>query len=435
MNPVRDKLILCILVFALWVPSVFASDLSSSNFIIRDPVIGTSGGYSSSGSFTFFGAGNMNLSGFNTSATFIGRYGFLYFPFVNGAVLGAITNVNNINLSWTASTAGVGFSVSGYRTGQSVVSGGSYSFTSVGNVTSAIYASQPVGTYYFVVQTLDAFGAVIATSNEVSATISSTPPPPPLPSSGGGGGGNNPSTGITFSGRAYPGSRVFLLKDAQIAASTVAGGDANFKINLNSLSAGSFVFLLYAEDQAQRRSTLLSFPITLTVGATLDVGGIFFTPTIAIDKVEVKKGDNLTILGQSVPNGEITISVHSDPEMFVKTSSDKYGGYVYNFDTSILDMGAHLTKSKAKVTADISQFGRSVAFKVGTKTVFATAVAVSAVCNMRADLNNDCRVNLIDYSILAFWYKKVSPPASVDLNHDSKVDIIDFSIMAYYWTI
>jgi hypothetical protein len=35
---------------------------------------------------------------------------------------------------------------------------------------------------------------------------------------------------------------------------------------------------------------------------------------------------------------------------------------------------------------------------------------------------------------MAFWYKKPSPPAKVDLNSDAKVNIIDFSILAYNWT-
>ncbi len=50
------------------------------------------------------------------------------------------------------------------------------------------------------------------------------------------------------------------------------------------------------------------------------------------------------------------------------------------------------------------------------------------------DLNNDKRVNLIDFSITAYWYKRPSPPATVDLNNDGKVNLVDFSIMAYYWT-
>jgi len=50
------------------------------------------------------------------------------------------------------------------------------------------------------------------------------------------------------------------------------------------------------------------------------------------------------------------------------------------------------------------------------------------------DMNGDQRVNLIDFSILAYWYKRPNPLASVDLNKDGKVDLVDVSILAFYWT-
>ncbi|MEI6660211.1 MAG: hypothetical protein WCK91_02190 [bacterium] len=438
------KTILSLLFFGLFFGSVSASDISSTHFIISDPVIGTSGGYQSSGSFKMFGTGNSLFSALGSSVSFISDYGFLYFPFINSGVLGGSVNSSDVNLSWTASTAGLGFNVSGYKIGRSLTSGSGYTFNSVGNTLNVIYASQPAGTYYFIVQTLDGLGSVAATSNEVVLTVSSTVVPP-TQTGGAGGAGVPISTGAIFSGRAYPGSKVFLSKDGQLAASTVAGGDANFTISLTGLSSGDYLFLVYAEDQAGRRSTTFTFPVTLTSGATSNIGGIFIAPTIATDKDEVKQGDNLTIIGQAVPNGQVSISVHSSPELFVKTTSDKYGGYVYNFDTSVLDMGDHLTKSKASLSDApiISAYGRAIGFKVGDKNVYSqnpvstpeTPVVVNPTCGVKADLNNDCRVNLFDYSILAYWYQKPQVSSKVDLNHDGKVDLIDFSIMAYYWTI
>jgi hypothetical protein len=75
--------------------------------------------------------------------------------------------------------------------------------------------------------------------------------------SGGGGGGRfvpPPVTGVIFSGRAYPGSSVTLLKDAQIVATTVAGPDANFQISISGLSAGSYIFSVYGEESHYQRN-------------------------------------------------------------------------------------------------------------------------------------------------------------------------------------
>jgi hypothetical protein len=277
-------------------------------------------------------------------------------------------------------------------------------------------------------------GTLLCYSNCTFNTSSclTTPPPPPPPSGGGGGVPYFAPTTVIFSGKAYPKSVVTLLKDAQVVAQTVAGPDANFSITLTGLTGGNYIFAIYAEDKDGIRSSLLTFPVSVTYGAATNVSGIFIAPTIAVDKSEVKKGDNIAIFGQSAPQADIIISVNSEEEFFGKTISDKDGIYLYNFDTSFVDYGMHHTKSKASIgNQAVSGFSNVISFKVGTKNVFAK---LPAKCPKKADLNNDCKVNLVDFSIVAYWYKRPSPPKNIDLNGDGKIDLIDFSIMAYYWT-
>lgn len=257
------------------------------------------------------------------------------------------------------------------------------------------------------------------------------------PSGGGGGGGGGaviaPSgASVVFSGRAYPLSTVTLLKDAQIAVSTIAGPNSNFQISLSGLSAGSYIFSLYGQDKNGLRSTLFTFAVILTAGATTNVSGIFIAPTIAVDKSEVKKGDDISIFGQTAPQSDVTIIVNSDEEYFAKTKSDKDGLYLYNFDTSPLDFGNHSTKSKAASGGFASSFSSIISFKISTKNVLAPKITEERV--LKGDINNEGRVNLIDFSIVAYWYKRPLPPAKVDLNSDGKIDLADFSILAYYWT-
>lgn len=256
----------------------------------------------------------------------------------------------------------------------------------------------------------------------------------PVNSGGGGGGGGGgatvyiPEAKITFSGRAYPGMKVTVLKDAQVVASTVSDPAANFKVTVSGLSAGSYIFGIYSEDKEGRRSALLTYPASLTSGVSIDIGDIFITPTIAVDKSEVKQGDNIVIFGQSVPRAEVTISVNSPKEFFERTFADAGGSYLLNFDTSRLEIGQHFTKSKSAVGGTISSFGNIIGFAVGDKNVLTQKTAC-----MKADLNCNGRVNLVDFSIMAYWFKRTAPP-EIDLNEDGNVDIADFSIMAYYWT-
>ncbi len=51
-----------------------------------------------------------------------------------------------------------------------------------------------------------------------------------------------------------------------------------------------------------------------------------------------------------------------------------------------------------------------------------------------ADLNCDGRVDIIDLSILEYWYRSKKYSASKDLNGDKQIELGDFSVLAYYWT-
>jgi hypothetical protein len=249
---------------------------------------------------------------------------------------------------------------------------------------------------------------------------------------GGGGGIYTPPaiTQVNLSGRAYPLSKVTVLKDGQIAITTIAGPDAKFNVSLSGLSSGDYTFSVYGEDANQRRSTLFTFPVFITRDASTNIGGIFIAPTIAVDKSEVKKGDDISIFGKSAPSSTITIEIASEEE-FVKTQADKDGVYLYNFDTASLEIGSHTARSKSALEGKITSFGKTVGFKVGTKSVEAEEINQIPA---QGDLNNDNRVNLIDFSVAAHWYGRPSPPAAIDLNKDGKVNLTDFSIMAYYWT-
>ena len=418
-----------------------ADEFSSSGFKVLDPVV-LPGGYSSSAGYTNTGVITQIAIGTSTATSFNINAGFTSFPFVSSPVITSTAGDGQVALSWTAVIGFLGWTVSSYNVGQSTTAGGPYTYTSLGNVTSSTRTGLTNGTaYYFVVRPEDIFGNSIATSTEVSATPtggSSSPPPSPPPSSGGGSGGGGgggggtytPAPDIILSGRAYPLSKVVVLKDGQIIVSTIAGPDARFEVSLSGLATGDYNFVVYGEDNKGLRSNLFTFSIFLTSGVTTKVSGIFITPTIAVDKSQVKRGDNIAIFGQSTPEAEVTIAVNSEEEFFIKTTADKDGAYFQNFDTAPLAMGQHLTRSKAATEGEISPFGKAIGFLVATKNVlFARAEA-----SLKGDLNNDGRVNLADFSIAAYWYKRPSPPADVDLNGDDKIDLIDFSIMAYNWT-
>ncbi|MFA5023315.1 MAG: dockerin type I domain-containing protein, partial [Candidatus Paceibacterota bacterium] len=225
------------------------------------------------------------------------------------------------------------------------------------------------------------------------------------------------------------------------AATTKSGPDANFEIILSNLSAGSYNFSVYAVDNLGNQSVAQSFPVSLTASAAAVISGIFIAPSIAVDKQEVKQGDNIAIFGRSAPTSEVVISINSAKEIFAKAPTDGAGAYLYNLDTIDLEMGDHTAKSKASKSGAISPFGSTVGFKVGTQNILATnkPKPKPLICPPKGDLNNDCKVNLVDFSIAAYWYKRSLAGAIIQtekakLNGDGKINLVDFSLIAYYWT-
>jgi hypothetical protein len=329
----------------------------------------------------------------------------------------------------------LGVSISGYEVGVSSTSGGGYVFTNVGNVLSYNMTGLTNGNnYYVVVRALDGLANEVARSGQI--TIS-----PSGGASGGGGGGSGTSsgtasTGVLFSGYAYPLSQVVILRDGVIAAQTIAGADAQFSVKLTNIGVGSYNFSVYGTDNNGIRSASFSFPIFVSEGVTANVTGIFITPSIDTDKSQVKQGDDIVIFGQTVPESDVTIQVNSETQLFREVKSNTSGVYLYNLNTAPLEKGNHNTKSKTLLeNGQSSGYGRSVGFVVGNENIIKTPDA--GAC--RADLNEDTKVNLVDFSIAAFWYKKplneaIKTKEKSCLNGDGVINLADFSIMAFYWT-
>ena len=428
------KKIFFIVLVSIVFTAIAKADYSSTNYSVTGPVI-HSGSYGTSTNFGLVGSISQMSIGQSASTNFGVNSGSLYFPTVNTPALAVTAGTEQATLTWSAAVGALGLNVSGYNVGRSTTSGGPYNYSNVGNVLSnTVTGLTGDTTYYFIIQVKDSLGNIIATSTEVSGTPSSSGSPG---GGGGGGGGAEITAGVVFSGRAYPLSKVNILKDGQLALTTIAGPDSNFKATLSGLSTGNYTFALYGEDKNGVRSSLFTFPVFITKGVTTNIGGIFIAPTIAVDKEQVKKGDTISVFGQSTPNSNITININSEPEFFIQQKSDQSGAYLLNFDSSVLELGNHSARSKAILGNEISLFSNTAAFVVGSVNIFANQKA--QISFLKGDLNKDGKVNLVDFSIGAFWYKKqlgntIVPVEVERLNGDGKIDLVDFSIMAFNWT-
>ncbi len=347
-----------------------------------------------------------------------------------------------ITLTWTNNAAvDDGFSV------ERATSSGSFAVigTTGSNIARYVDNSVSAGTTYLYRVRAFLGAAYSGYSNEASATTPTVPPAPNSGGGGGGGGGGGPGgeyfyappatqTNVTISGLAYPGSQVFILKDGQQALQTVAGPDGRFTGTIGGLNGGSYVFIVYAEDAVGHRSNLFDFPVSIQPGDTTMVSGVFLSPTIQVNFQEVKRGSPLLVSGTAAPGSTVAIEIHSAQAFFYNAVADASGTYSATVDTAALSYGQHLAVAQASAGSQTSPQSQDQTFTVGAENVPEPQTAICPPNYSPGDLNQDCRVNLVDFSILAYWYGRTGFPSAYDLNGDGSIDLADFSIMAYYWT-
>jgi len=260
---------------------------------------------------------------------------------------------------------------------------------------------------------------------------------------GGGGGGTLPvlSSSVSFSGTAYPNAKIFLLRDGILVNTFFANTSGTFSYNLNSVTSASYRYTFYAQDARGGYSTHLVFPLNVTAGNSYQISNIFIPPTVYFDVAEIKQGDPLSFYGYSAANSVVFLEIKNTQTGVIfnaQAITNNDGYYLYNLDTANLATGTYEIRLKAKLGTNESDFTNIFSFVVGVKTI-EKPIDKDPRCPQKGDVNNDCRVNLIDFSITAYWYKRSISQEFLEieatqLSGDAKIDLVDFSILAYYWT-
>lgn len=259
---------------------------------------------------------------------------------------------------------------------------------------------------------------------------------------GGGSGGGSPGgltgfipgseeevvTKVVVEGKSYPHADVHILVDGKVIGIVRTDAKADFFFETTDVSPGVASFSFWSEDKDGLKSTLLSLTFRIISGAVTTITGVYIAPTIEVDKKSVRRGEDITVYGQTVPKTAVHVHINSEQEFIEELDSEDDGDYSLIFNTEPLDEDFHIAKAlfQLEVEGNIikSGFSKSVSFHVGS-------LEGEALCP-GADLNGDGRVNLTDFSILLFYWGTDNECA--DQNNDGKVDLIDFSIMMFYWT-
>ena len=247
----------------------------------------------------------------------------------------------------------------------------------------------------------------------------------------GGGGGSDVDLGdtiINVVGRAYPSRTLNFLLDSQSVGTVRSDNDGEFEFAIDA-SPGTVSLGIWTNDRNGVRSITLNNTFDVTQGAITNLNGVVLPPTITVDEQNVDPGDQVTVYGQSVP--EQTVELHVDQsELVLETTAAGDGDWSIVLDTNEISIAEHTLRARTitgspPLTTE-SAFSSSIQLFVG----------VDGQATTPTDLNRDGSINLIDFSILIFWWGTAGGNSnpSADINGNGNVGLEDFSILLFNWT-
>lgn len=236
---------------------------------------------------------------------------------------------------------------------------------------------------------------------------------------------------VVITGYASPRSTVYALVDGKAAENARAGGDGSYEIVIDLIARGAYTFGVYAVDTSNTKSSTFSTSFTVSGARTSALSNINIPPTLKATPDPVNPGATLTLSGFTMPGASVTVENEKDKSSASKQSftatADNSGAWSVNVPTASFSTGTYKARAKAKFTnGSETNYSAFVLYGVGQAATRATS----------ADLNRDGKVNLVDFSILLFWWNTdggTSNP-SADINGDGRVSLTDFSILLFNWT-
>lgn len=231
---------------------------------------------------------------------------------------------------------------------------------------------------------------------------------------------------ISFQGTGFPGQEITLLVDSTRLEQTTTSSDGGFQISIEGLEPGNYTFSLITTDRNGLSSAIVTFNVNLSDATAIYLSNIVFPPTLNVSPPNVSRGDNIQVSGETVPNS--TVEVFLNKELSFSQKVEASGYFQYTIDTEDLIFGKHKLQGKSNLGGMESPMSRLHVFEV-TEGRFPETQRV-----LIGDINNDNLVNLVDLSMLVYWYRREASPLEVDLTGDGKVDLSDISVLVSNWT-
>lgn len=263
-------------------------------------------------------------------------------------------------------------------------------------------------------------------------------------SSGGSGGGGGNGAGIfkkypldvpappdvTISGWAYPGAEITVLKDDKKSGTTYSAVDGSFMYAIPEANKGLYSFVLWARDSDGIKSAPYSSTFWVEDNTQTIISNILIPPTIQLKSNYVDIGKNIEPMGQSTPGKKIEVQVYYPAQKKIVATKENLAGPDGRWKDGLPTVGYERGIYELKARTFHEKYGWSL-YGEAVKCGVGETLTEESPC-ARSDINKDGKVNLVDFSILMFYWGATNSLG--DINKDGKVNLVDFSIMMYCWT-
>jgi hypothetical protein len=240
----------------------------------------------------------------------------------------------------------------------------------------------------------------------------------------------NPSAGLRVSGYSAPYTYVVFNNGITVFGTAYTDATGYFSRLFTGLPGGTHSISFYGIDLEERNSSTITVEVELPLYQTTIVSNQLLSPTLEADDRLLNPGDPLYATGSAYPNSTITLFTGS-PLRSYATTTDANGDWSYSItDTGTYAPGDYQLYTMVQTGSSLqSLFSPTIPFTISAVSGSSTGTACGDIS--QGDLNCDADVNLIDFSILMYYWGINSPAA--DINVDGLVDLADFSIMMYFW--
>lgn len=227
-----------------------------------------------------------------------------------------------------------------------------------------------------------------------------------------------PDTNVIVYGLGAPLSTVSLLKDGQRVATVPVKEDGTFQMTISGLGTGTYRFQLVSDItgfSAVRSEVLV---LRVLKDSNTKVGPVVLSPHVRYGYTD----NRFFVSGYTAPTSKVSLRKNGFLESGVTTDTE--GAFTFYPDSIAGD-------------AFIVSLDLLTGFSATALPFIQPAPTIENVprpCSLRGDVNDDCRVNVIDFFVARFQYITDVVGSTLDFDDNGEVTIVDFSIMAYYWT-